>query len=33
MAARDPTAAGNPVPIDARICRRLYRDALAGRIG
>jgi len=32
MAPKDPTAAGNPVPIDAALCRRLYEDALAGRL-
>jgi alcohol dehydrogenase len=32
MAPRDPTASGNPLPIDAAICRRLYGNALAGHI-
>jgi alcohol dehydrogenase class IV len=33
MAPSDPTAAGNPLPIDAAICRQLYRIAFAGNIG
>jgi len=32
MAPKDPTAAGNPVPIDKASCRRLYAAAIAGRI-
>jgi alcohol dehydrogenase class IV len=32
MAAQDPTAAGNPLPIDAATCRQLYRKAFAGSI-
>jgi len=32
MAPRDPTAGGNPVPLDEALCRRLYENALAGRI-
>ncbi len=32
MAPKDPTAGGNPIPIDAGSCRRLYEAALAGRI-
>jgi alcohol dehydrogenase len=32
MAPKDPTAGGNPVPIDEAACRRLYEDALAGRV-
>ncbi len=32
MAPKDPTAGGNPVPLDEAVCRRLYEDALAGRI-
>jgi len=32
MAPQDPTAGGNPVPIDEGVCLRLYRDALAGKI-
>lgn len=32
MAPLDPTAGGNPVPIDAAACRRLYNAALAGEI-
>ena len=30
--AEDPTAGGNPVPIDEAICRRLYQDALIGKM-
>lgn len=32
MAVQDPTAGGNPVPIDEAICRRLYQNALAGTV-
>jgi alcohol dehydrogenase class IV len=32
MAPEDPTAGGNPVPIDKESARRLYEDALAGRV-
>lgn len=32
MAPRDPTAGGNPLPIDAAICRQLYGNALEGHI-
>jgi alcohol dehydrogenase class IV len=32
MAPKDPTAGGNPVPIDEAACRRLYEAAAAGRI-
>jgi alcohol dehydrogenase len=32
MAPRDPTAGGNPVPIDETACRRLYQDALIGKM-
>lgn len=32
MAPDDPTAGGNPVPIDETACRRLYEGALAGRV-
>jgi alcohol dehydrogenase len=32
MAPADPTAAGNPVPLDAAACRKLYEAALAGRL-
>ena len=32
MAPQDPTAGGNPVPIDEAICRRLYENALAGKL-
>ncbi|HXF55543.1 MAG TPA: iron-containing alcohol dehydrogenase [Hyphomicrobiaceae bacterium] len=32
MAPKDPTAAGNPVPIDKASCRRLYEAAMAGCI-
>jgi alcohol dehydrogenase len=33
MAPKDPTAAGNPVPINTMVCRRLYRNAFAGELG
>ena len=33
MAALDPTAGGNPIPIDARACRRLYENAYLGSLG
>jgi alcohol dehydrogenase class IV len=29
MAPKDPTAGGNPLPLDAEVCRRLYENALA----
>jgi alcohol dehydrogenase class IV len=32
MAPKDPTAGGNPVPLDDAVCRRLYEDALAGKV-
>ena len=32
MAAKDPTAAGNPVPLNEAACRRLYAGALMGKI-
>ena len=32
MAPNDPTAGGNPVPLDEAACRRLYQNALAGRL-
>jgi alcohol dehydrogenase len=32
MAPQDPTAGGNPVPIDEAICRRLYENALIGKM-
>jgi alcohol dehydrogenase len=32
MAPQDPTAGGNPVAIDEAICRRLYQNALAGKL-
>jgi alcohol dehydrogenase class IV len=32
MAPKDPTAGGNPIPLDEAVCRRLYEDALAGRV-
>jgi hypothetical protein len=32
MAPKDPTAGGNPVPIDAAICRELYEKAYAGQL-
>ncbi len=33
MAPRDPTAGGNPVPLDAAAALQLYRNALEGRLG
>ena len=32
MAPKDPTAGGNPVPLDEAVCRRLYEAAAAGRV-
>ncbi len=32
MAPKDPTAGGNPVPIDAAACLRLYELAYAGKV-
>jgi alcohol dehydrogenase class IV len=32
MASQDPTAGGNPVPLDEAVCRRLYENALAGKV-
>ncbi len=32
MAPKDPTAGGNPIPIDSMICLRLYRNALDGKL-
>ena len=32
MAPQDPTAGGNPVPLDEAACRRLYERALAGEV-
>ncbi len=32
MAPKDPTAGGNPVPLDEASCRKLYENALAGRV-
>jgi alcohol dehydrogenase class IV len=32
MAPKDPTAGGNPLPLDAAVCRRLYENALAGKV-
>jgi alcohol dehydrogenase class IV len=32
MAPLDPTAGGNPIPIDARACRRLYEKAYLGTL-
>jgi alcohol dehydrogenase len=32
MAAKDPTAEGNPRPLDAATCRQLYEQALVGRL-
>jgi alcohol dehydrogenase len=33
MAPKDPTAGGNPVPLDQAAALGLYRNALAGRLG
>jgi alcohol dehydrogenase class IV len=32
MAPNDPTAGGNPIPIDASACRKLYEAAYAGKV-
>jgi alcohol dehydrogenase len=32
MAVRDPTAAGNPIPLDRRAARTIFRRALEGRL-
>jgi alcohol dehydrogenase class IV len=32
MAPLDPTAGGNPLPVDAAICRRLYEQAYVGSL-
>jgi alcohol dehydrogenase class IV len=32
MAPHDPTAGGNPVPIDAPACRKLYETAFTGKV-
>jgi alcohol dehydrogenase class IV len=32
MAPKDPTAGGNPVPIDEAACRKLYENALTGEL-
>ena len=32
MAPKDPTAGGNPIPIDEAACLRLYTKALGGEI-
>jgi alcohol dehydrogenase len=32
MAVKDPTAGGNPVPLDEAVCRRLYDNALVGKV-
>jgi alcohol dehydrogenase len=32
MAVKDPTAGGNPMPLDEATCRRLYDNALAGNV-
>jgi alcohol dehydrogenase len=32
MAPKDPTAGGNPLPIDAAACLKLYRAAYEGRL-
>lgn len=33
LAARDPSAGGNPVPVDAAALEAVLRDAVAGRLG
>ena len=32
MAPKDPTAAGNPVPLDKRAARTIFKRALEGRL-
>ncbi len=32
MAPKDPTAGGNPIPLDEATCRKLYEAAFAGRL-
>jgi alcohol dehydrogenase len=32
MAPQDPTAGGNPIPLDEVICRQLYDKALVGKL-
>jgi alcohol dehydrogenase len=32
MAPKDPTAGGNPIPLDQAAARRLYEQALAGKL-
>jgi alcohol dehydrogenase len=32
MAPKDPTAGGNPVPLDEAACRQLYESALSGKL-
>ena len=32
MAPKDPTAGGNPVPLDAAAALVLYKNALAGKL-
>ena len=32
MAPKDPTAGGNPIPLDEATCRKLYAAAFAGRL-
>jgi len=32
MAPKDPTAGGNPLPLDEAACRRLYDNALTGKL-
>jgi alcohol dehydrogenase len=32
MAPLDPTAAGNPLPLDRKSCRRLYEKAYSGSL-
>jgi alcohol dehydrogenase class IV len=33
MAVVDPTAGGNPVPLDVEGARTIYEAALAGKVG
>jgi alcohol dehydrogenase len=32
MAPKDPTAGGNPLPLDKRAARTIFRRALEGRV-
>ena len=32
MAPKDPTAGGNPVPLDTAACRTLYESAYEGKV-